>query len=199
MTLQPWENHGLSVHRVDILVHQASATLKLPSEALEALAAGVELEGHLEDVHSMDLIRWMIHRPSWLMQTTSSNQRSRWRISCRHGCRSRWWMPQGASLLPSARWCVHRQCRDISRQGSDGSIDWRAACCRTGDCFRRGPVVVAGRAAPALRLDGWWTGASLSGCGGGGDRVSGMTPDQDAAVARAGLEAFELKAQDCSS
>ena len=29
--------------------------------------------------------------------------------------------------------------------------------------------------------------------------VSGMTPDQDAAVARAGLEAFELKAQDCSS
>ena len=29
--------------------------------------------------------------------------------------------------------------------------------------------------------------------------VSGMTPGQDAAVARAGLEAFELKAQDCSS
>ena len=29
--------------------------------------------------------------------------------------------------------------------------------------------------------------------------VSGMTPDQDAAVARAGVEAFALKAQDCSS
>jgi glc operon protein GlcG len=29
--------------------------------------------------------------------------------------------------------------------------------------------------------------------------VSGMTADQDAAVARAGVEAFELKAQDCSS
>ena len=29
--------------------------------------------------------------------------------------------------------------------------------------------------------------------------VSGMTPDQDAAVARAGLEAFALKAQDYSS
>ena len=29
--------------------------------------------------------------------------------------------------------------------------------------------------------------------------VSGMTPDLDAGVARAGLEAFELRAQDCSS
>ena len=29
--------------------------------------------------------------------------------------------------------------------------------------------------------------------------VSGMTPDQDAAVARAGVEAFALKDQDCSS
>ena len=38
---------GFQFTGVDILVHQASATLKLPGEALEALAAGVELEGHL--------------------------------------------------------------------------------------------------------------------------------------------------------
>ena len=38
---------GFQFTGVDILVHQASATLKLPTEALEALAAGVELEGHL--------------------------------------------------------------------------------------------------------------------------------------------------------
>lgn len=38
---------GFEFTGVDILVHQASATLKLPGEALEALAAGVELEGHL--------------------------------------------------------------------------------------------------------------------------------------------------------
>ena len=29
--------------------------------------------------------------------------------------------------------------------------------------------------------------------------VSGMTPDQDAAIAHAGLQAFELRVQDCSS
>jgi glc operon protein GlcG len=29
--------------------------------------------------------------------------------------------------------------------------------------------------------------------------VSGMTPDQDAAIARVGFEAFEIRAQDCSS
>ncbi len=38
---------GFQFTGVDILVHQASATLKLPDEALEALAAGVELDGHL--------------------------------------------------------------------------------------------------------------------------------------------------------
>jgi predicted ribosomally synthesized peptide with nif11-like leader len=38
---------GFQFSGVDVLVHQASATLKLPAEALEALAAGVELEGHL--------------------------------------------------------------------------------------------------------------------------------------------------------
>nr|WP_115093617.1 Nif11-like leader peptide family natural product precursor [Synechococcus sp. UW106] len=38
---------GFQFTGVDILVHQASATLKLPEEALQALAAGVELEGHL--------------------------------------------------------------------------------------------------------------------------------------------------------
>ena len=32
------------------------------------------------------------------------------------------------------------------------------------------PVVVAGCAASALRLDGRWTGVALSECGGGGDR-----------------------------
>ena len=38
---------GFQFTGVDILVHQASATLKLPDETLEALAAGVELDGHL--------------------------------------------------------------------------------------------------------------------------------------------------------
>ena len=38
---------GFQFSGVDILLHQASATLKLPVEALEATAAGVELEGHL--------------------------------------------------------------------------------------------------------------------------------------------------------
>ena len=38
---------GFQFTGVDILVHQASATLKLPEEALQGLAAGVELEGHL--------------------------------------------------------------------------------------------------------------------------------------------------------
>lgn len=38
---------GFQFKGVDILLHQASATLKLSPDALEALAAGVELEGHL--------------------------------------------------------------------------------------------------------------------------------------------------------
>jgi predicted ribosomally synthesized peptide with nif11-like leader len=38
---------GFQFSGVDILVHQASATLTLSPDALEALAAGVELEGHL--------------------------------------------------------------------------------------------------------------------------------------------------------
>ena len=38
---------GFQFTGVDILLHQASATLKLSADALEALAAGVELEGHL--------------------------------------------------------------------------------------------------------------------------------------------------------
>ena len=38
---------GFQFTGVDILLHQASATLKLSPDALEALAAGVELEGHL--------------------------------------------------------------------------------------------------------------------------------------------------------
>ena len=38
---------GFQFSGVDILLHQASATLQLPAEALEAVAAGVELEGHL--------------------------------------------------------------------------------------------------------------------------------------------------------
>ena len=38
---------GFQFSGVDILLHQASATLSLPADALEALAAGVELEGHL--------------------------------------------------------------------------------------------------------------------------------------------------------
>ncbi len=41
------EAMGFQFTGVDILLHQASATLKLSPEALEALAAGVELEGHL--------------------------------------------------------------------------------------------------------------------------------------------------------
>lgn len=41
------EAMGFHFTGVDILVHQAEATLRLPAEALEALAAGVELEGHL--------------------------------------------------------------------------------------------------------------------------------------------------------
>ena len=38
---------GFQFKGVDILLHQASATLKLSPDALESLAAGVELEGHL--------------------------------------------------------------------------------------------------------------------------------------------------------
>ena len=38
---------GFQFKGVDILLHQASATLTLSPDALEALAAGVELEGHL--------------------------------------------------------------------------------------------------------------------------------------------------------
>jgi len=38
---------GFQFKGVDILLHQASATLKLSPDALEALAAGGELEGHL--------------------------------------------------------------------------------------------------------------------------------------------------------
>ena len=38
---------GFQFKGVDILLHQASATLKLSPDALQALAAGVELEGHL--------------------------------------------------------------------------------------------------------------------------------------------------------
>ena len=38
---------GFHFSGVDILVHQASATLTLSPDALEALATGVELEGHL--------------------------------------------------------------------------------------------------------------------------------------------------------
>jgi predicted ribosomally synthesized peptide with nif11-like leader len=38
---------GFQFTGVDILLHQASATLKLSPDALEALAAGVELDGHL--------------------------------------------------------------------------------------------------------------------------------------------------------
>ena len=41
------EAMGFQFTGVDILLHQAAATLKLSPEALEALAAGVELEGHL--------------------------------------------------------------------------------------------------------------------------------------------------------
>lgn len=41
------EAMGFQFTGVDILLHQASATLSLPADALEALAAGVELEGHL--------------------------------------------------------------------------------------------------------------------------------------------------------
>ncbi len=38
---------GFQFTGVDIMIHQASATLRLPLEAMEALAAGVELDGHL--------------------------------------------------------------------------------------------------------------------------------------------------------
>ena len=41
------EAMGFQFTGVDILLHQASATLKLNPDALEALAAGVELDGHL--------------------------------------------------------------------------------------------------------------------------------------------------------
>ena len=41
------EAMGFQFTGVDILLHQASATLKLSPDALEALAAGVELDGHL--------------------------------------------------------------------------------------------------------------------------------------------------------
>ncbi|MAR08062.1 MAG: Nif11-like leader peptide family natural product precursor [Cyanobium sp. NAT70] len=38
---------GFNFCGVDLLVHQAEATLRLPEQALLDLAAGVELEGHL--------------------------------------------------------------------------------------------------------------------------------------------------------
>ncbi|MEX0589202.1 MAG: Nif11-like leader peptide family RiPP precursor [Cyanobium sp.] len=38
---------GFSFSGVDLIQHQAEATLKLSAEELEAAAAGVELEGHL--------------------------------------------------------------------------------------------------------------------------------------------------------
>ena len=39
--------HGFSFSGVDLLRHQAEATLRLSDSDLEAAAAGVELEGHL--------------------------------------------------------------------------------------------------------------------------------------------------------
>lgn len=38
---------GFAFTGVDLVRHQAEATLRLPEEELEAAAAGVELEGHL--------------------------------------------------------------------------------------------------------------------------------------------------------
>ncbi|MEB3240355.1 MAG: Nif11-like leader peptide family RiPP precursor [Cyanobacteriota bacterium] len=39
--------HGFSFSGVDLVKHQAEATLRLSDHELEAAAAGVELEGHL--------------------------------------------------------------------------------------------------------------------------------------------------------
>lgn len=39
--------HGFSFTGVDLVRHQAEATLRLSDSELEAAAAGVELEGHL--------------------------------------------------------------------------------------------------------------------------------------------------------
>jgi predicted ribosomally synthesized peptide with nif11-like leader len=39
--------HGFSFSGVDLVRHQAEATLRLSDSELEAAAAGVELEGHL--------------------------------------------------------------------------------------------------------------------------------------------------------
>jgi predicted ribosomally synthesized peptide with nif11-like leader len=39
--------HGFSFSGVDLVKHQAEATLRLGESDLEAAAAGVELEGHL--------------------------------------------------------------------------------------------------------------------------------------------------------
>lgn len=39
--------HGYSFTGVDLVKHQAEATLRLSDSDLEAAAAGVELEGHL--------------------------------------------------------------------------------------------------------------------------------------------------------
>jgi predicted ribosomally synthesized peptide with nif11-like leader len=39
--------HGFSFSGVDLVKHQAEATLSLSESDLEAAAAGVELEGHL--------------------------------------------------------------------------------------------------------------------------------------------------------
>ena len=40
-------SHGYSFSGVDLVRHQAEATLRLSEEELAAAAAGVELEGHL--------------------------------------------------------------------------------------------------------------------------------------------------------
>ena len=41
------QQHGYQFSGVDLVKHQAEATLRLSEEELEAAAAGVELEGHL--------------------------------------------------------------------------------------------------------------------------------------------------------
>lgn len=40
-------DHGFAFSGVDLVRHQAEATLRLSESELEAAAAGVELEGHL--------------------------------------------------------------------------------------------------------------------------------------------------------